>query len=834
MKKYKPALVIFSILINCLSVAATTYYVRQDGSSNTSGRSDADAWNYAMLNSRILSAGDSVLFKRGDVFFGQLYISSGRAGLPVHYGAYASGANPVISGLVSIADWVHYSGNIYYAVPTKTTAAGVNLVLRNNKVTAMGRYPNTGQLNYTSHQANTAIAGTAIGAIPFNATGAEAVIRKVRWILDRHPVTAHNSNTLSLSTTSPDGGALGYEAVDKNGFFIQNHLATLDREGEWYFEKTTKRLYMFLSSTEPEVQVAAVDRLVAFNSKSFVRMVDIDFEGSNIHAVSITGGSNITLERCRFYHHGQTAIYGNVAVNIQIKESSFRHCLNSGIWIEQGGSNVTVDRVETADIGTIPGAGRSGDGAQQAISVAGNNTKVQGCTVIRTGYNGIHFDGSNALIERNLVDSFCLVKDDGGGIYTYENDGVQVANRVVQNNIVLHAVGAFAGAESYYYERWGKAAGIYLDGNSNHTLVTKNVVAHGEWSGLFVNNNGTNDLVANLFYDHAASILLLQSKAGNIRNMVIKNNECIARTNYQKTLVVRMFEKDNPALFGTFSANFYARPVDDFKTIAVEKFYEANGEHQLTLSEWKTQYGVDLNSGKSTIVAEAPSSIRFDYNASSSPRLVTLKGAWKDIHNAVFENSLMVPSFSAKVTMYIPGFYSTLAVKEASFTAAEQGTAVRLQWKGIGETDAVFAVERSRNGVTFSKIGEVKGSGSPLETAYAFMDLQPLTGTNYYRLKTVDANGSYLYTKVISVRMGATAAQLQVFPNPATHAVNVQLPAMSGEVIINLSDMSGKTVKAVRLGQLPTAQLYTVDISNLPRGQYLLSANQYSQLVLKQ
>jgi hypothetical protein len=159
---------------------------------------------------------------------------------------------------------------------------------------------------------------------------------------------------------------------------------------------------------------------------------------------------------------------------------------------------------------------------------------------------------------------------------------------------------------------------------------------------------------------------------------------------------------------------------------------------------------------------------------------------------------------------------------------------VRLNWKGIGETDAVFEVERSGDGVRFEKIGAVKGTGSPLESSYAFTDHQPRSGINYYRLKTVDANGSFLYTKVISIKIGGAMAQLQVFPNPASHSVTVQLPAMIGEVMVKLSDMSGKMVKTVRLGTVRTGQHYTLDISNLPSGQYLLSANEYSRLVLKQ
>ncbi len=79
-----------------------TYYVRNGGSDSASGTSDANAWatisrvNTAM-NSTI-NAGDEVLFKRGDKFYGRLNSMRALTSGPNRvWGAYGTGAAPIIS-----------------------------------------------------------------------------------------------------------------------------------------------------------------------------------------------------------------------------------------------------------------------------------------------------------------------------------------------------------------------------------------------------------------------------------------------------------------------------------------------------------------------------------------------------------------------------------------------------------------------------------------------------------------------------------------------------------------------------------------------------------------
>jgi len=84
---------------------ATTYYVAAAGSDTNSGTSPATPWQtIAKLNGSTLLPGDSVLFNRGDAWYGTSLVvpSSGSSGSPITFGAYGSGANPILKGSTAL------------------------------------------------------------------------------------------------------------------------------------------------------------------------------------------------------------------------------------------------------------------------------------------------------------------------------------------------------------------------------------------------------------------------------------------------------------------------------------------------------------------------------------------------------------------------------------------------------------------------------------------------------------------------------------------------------------------------------------------------------------
>jgi hypothetical protein len=130
-----------------------------------------------------------------------------------------------------------------------------------------------------------------------------------------------------------------------------------------------------------------------------------------------------------------------------------------------------------------------------------------------------------------------------------------------------------------------------------------------------------------------------------------------------------------------------------------------------------------------------------------------------------------------------------LPVELLSFTAKkETNERVALHWRTALEINSKhFEVEKSKNGYDFSvwKIVTAKGSSFQEET-YVSIDNNPFFGDNYYRLKQVDFDGNFTYSKIISINFEEANSRLLLFPNPAQNrvAVSGQNGAVINEVVI--------------------------------------------------
>ncbi len=113
----------FAVAIFFLAVqaaGATTYYVSSSsGNDGNSGTSSAAAWQtVTKVNGHTFSPGDSILFRRGDVWNESLVpASSGAAGNPITFDAFGTGAPPNLTGYYAVPStaWVHVTGNAWKA-----------------------------------------------------------------------------------------------------------------------------------------------------------------------------------------------------------------------------------------------------------------------------------------------------------------------------------------------------------------------------------------------------------------------------------------------------------------------------------------------------------------------------------------------------------------------------------------------------------------------------------------------------------------------------------------------------------------------------------------------
>jgi hypothetical protein len=135
---------------------------------------------------------------------------------------------------------------------------------------------------------------------------------------------------------------------------------------------------------------------------------------------------------------------------------------------------------------------------------------------------------------------------------------------------------------------------------------------------------------------------------------------------------------------------------------------------------------------------------------------------------------------------------SNLPVELIDFTGRGIPEGVLLEWATGSEVNSsYFEVERSREGRDWFSIGRLDARGHSLtRSAYALLDPDPAQGTNFYRLRMVDADASEVYSQVVAVDHRALSPRC--FPNPSQGRFTV-LGVAPGSVL-EVSDAMGRSV----------------------------------------
>lgn len=101
----------------------------------------------------------------------------------------------------------------------------------------------------------------------------------------------------------------------------------------------------------------------------------------------------------------------------------------------------------------------------------------------------------------------------------------------------------------------------------------------------------------------------------------------------------------------------------------------------------------------------------------------------------------------------------TLPVRLLSFQAAPDGTYVRLTWRVDAEVNfSHYELERSA-GAGWQRLASVQGG----QLSYAYRDLSPQPGLNQYRLRMVDADGSYTLSEVRVVNLSKQPVTVEAY-----------------------------------------------------------------------
>lgn len=493
-----------SIFFFVNAAQAATYYVSSAGSDAADG-SQATPWqSIAKVNAATLNAGDQVLFRRGDTFRGTLTPpGSGAVGNPITFGAYGSGAKPVISGLVTIADasWTSV-GNSLYEATVPNGGATLNAVFVGGALQKLARYPkasaaNGGYLAFDAHSGQTSITDADLAGVA-NVAGGEVVIRMVHWLDYRTSITTHSGNTLTFPQFVQFAT---YPLVDGSGYFVQNHPALATVDGEWYYRSGAKMVGLHAAKAPTGVDVSVVDRLVSMTSRNHLVFQDLAFKGSNAEAIYGNSVTDIVIQQCDIDFAGTYAIYINTATDVKIDHNTIRDSLSDSVYVRTSMSNgVTVTDNLIQRSGLVIGMSQGSRTSNEAVNVTvASNAVIARNTIIDTGFIPIRFNGNDVTVENNVIDGFCSVLDDGGAIYTWNGPKTTFTNRRVLNNVITRGIGAKEGTISAVTQ----ANGIYLDNNTNHVEVRGNTVYRMANKGFHTNSPQDIVIAQNTFFDNA-------------------------------------------------------------------------------------------------------------------------------------------------------------------------------------------------------------------------------------------------------------------------------------------------------------------------------------------
>lgn len=167
---------------------------------------------------------------------------------------------------------------------------------------------------------------------------------------------------------------------------------------------------------------------------------------------------------------------------------------------------------------------------------------------------------------------------------------------------------------------------------------------------------------------------------------------------------------------------------------------------------------------------------------------------------------------------------SVMPVSFMNIAATQKQEGVEVAWKVAYEQNVQdYSVERSDNGRDFKVIATVLSKGnSNAPVAYTYMDLQPVNGKVYYRVKSNEKSGDAKYTSVVMLN-SSKETLISVYPNPAKDNLQIQVsnPEMYKRVTILIRNAQGKTV--IQQTAASANGKIIVNVYSLATGMYVIS-----------
>ncbi|MEP6749276.1 MAG: T9SS type A sorting domain-containing protein [Bacteroidota bacterium] len=174
-------------------------------------------------------------------------------------------------------------------------------------------------------------------------------------------------------------------------------------------------------------------------------------------------------------------------------------------------------------------------------------------------------------------------------------------------------------------------------------------------------------------------------------------------------------------------------------------------------------------------------------------------------------------SFSEKSTAQSPGSLPGLVTISADIAA---GNKVVVSWTMLAKVNTdLFDVEKSSDGINWRSIATVKSENDTIVPfTYTSLDMSPLKGSNFYKVRLKDMNGNFTSTAIKRVWVNASGS-INIFPNPSSNLINISLGQVAhANWSISIINDLGQIIEYKKYNKNITA--VKLAVNNYPAGNY--------------
>ncbi len=694
MKRCELMCIVATVFCTLLSsvCGAATYYVHGDdpvAHDNNPG-TESRPWKTIGRATSALRAGDTAWVKSGVYREALILDRSGTATRPIQILAYPGHeGKAVINAARPVTNWRkcvsarHCEGNpnwphIYYAdlgVVVGTDPEEefiVRQLFQDGQLLPRSRYPDR-RWSYPTAIAEpqSRFKDEALLSKPRDYfAGAVCHIKTAVWQIDQIPVATSSELGITLAS-SPR-----YDMTTRFGYYITNIVGEINEEGEWAYDSTLRRLYVWPRNGNPEnLEFSLRDyciRTYAHASHYVIR--GLTLRNAHEHGLWLYQADDMTIEDNTVEYAFKFGIHlqgtGGTCDNNQILDNTVRHCAFRGINVRSEASHTNVEGNFVYAIGTEEYGGDLMNGQSHGIYITGPHTRVFNNRIDRTGYTSLYVDGKTLSrdISYNYITNTSLSLSDAGGFYTAGLSDVPETDHI-HHNIFEDVIGCRSMDKRYdtggpvtIEDYSGESPGIYVDERGNNRVIEHNTVINSHMAGLYFHLAPSNVARNNTLYGNHRYQILLRGRnedTKRVRNDELFGNVMFATAPEQKTLVVQNEYSD--VNFGQSNHNYFYHPFT-FRHIVASRYMARSGgttreELTMTLGDWRALTGYDADSvdfgylDRFGDILRGPGDIsRIVYNPSLEAISVDLgSGKYYDVDGHRVHGTITLGAFESKV-----------------------------------------------------------------------------------------------------------------------------------------------------------------------------------------